>query len=82
MCVLKLRPQKYIQGAALSAQGTIDRTPGRLVVWALICLYGWFFFLILGETLGEAFLAMANLSALACPLLILAAVVMRVGAPE
>jgi hypothetical protein len=66
----------------LSAQGTIDRTPGRLVVWALICLYAWFFFHILGFAVDRAFLVLSGLAMFACPALLLIAILMRLIADK
>lgn len=60
----------------------IDRTPGRLVVWALICLYACFFFHVLGFTLNPGFLGLSGLAVLACPTLIIIAICMRVAAPR
>jgi hypothetical protein len=70
------------QGDALSAQGPIDRTPGRLVVLALICLYATFFFHVLGFSVNMGFLALSGLAMLACPLLIVVAILMRLTAPR
>jgi hypothetical protein len=69
----------------LGAQGPIDRTPGRLVVSALMCLYAWFALSVAGfafefSAMGKLLQALAGLAELACPLLILAAIVMRLGA--
>jgi hypothetical protein len=76
------------QGAALSAQGTIDRTPGRLVVWALICLYASITLFMLGAflaiwtKLGIVLMAFAFVPSFFCLPLIISAIVMRVSAPE
>ena len=65
----------------------IDRTPGRLVVWALICLYLGPALLVIGSILGGLKLAivlvtLAQVPAMFCVPLILIAIVMRLTAPK
>lgn len=64
------------------ARREIDRTPGRLVVAALICLYGGFLLVVIGialeelvsHGLGKAVMALGGLAFFAIKLLLLAAI--------
>ena len=64
------------------ARREIDRTPGRLVVAALICLYGGFLLVVVGIALGElvshglgmAMMALGGLALFAIKFLLLAAI--------
>lgn len=69
------------------AQGPIDRTPGRLVVSAFICLYVQFFLTVASFALehgagGRLLQVFAGWVRFACPLLILAAIAIRLSTPK
>ena len=72
----------------MSAQGPIDRTPGRLVVIALICLYASIFLFMLGGFLmtwsraGRSLMELSSLPAVFPLPLVLIAILMRLTAPK